>query len=93
MNMLLPKYHILSKSLLAILLAFMLSSALAGDTKKDAKSDYSSGEIVLPGETDGGEGKKCLTVCEKWGESCIINPRTGSRKCRRVCKEFGQECF
>jgi len=93
MNMLLAKHHILSKSLLAILLAFMLSFAFAEDTEKDVKSDYSPGEIVLPGDTDGDEEKKCLTVCDKWGETCIINPRTGSRKCRRVCKEFGQECF
>jgi hypothetical protein len=85
--------HLLAKSLLAVLLAFMLSSVFAEDTEKEAKSDYSSGKIVLPGETDGNEGKKCLTVCEKWGEDCIINPRTGSRKCRRICKEFGQECF
>ncbi len=93
MNMFIPKYHTLSKSLLAILMAFMLSFAFAEDTEKDTKSDYYSGELVLPGETDGEEAKKCLTVCEKWGEDCIINPRTGNRKCRRVCKEFGEECF
>jgi hypothetical protein len=93
MIMLLAKYHILPKTFLTILMAFMLSIAFAEDTEKDVKSDYSPGEIVLPSETDGDEGKKCLTVCEKWGEDCIINPRTGSRKCRRVCKAFGQECF
>ncbi len=37
--------------------------------------------------------KKCMTVCEKWGEDCVINPRTGARKCRRMCKKLAQECF
>jgi len=37
--------------------------------------------------------KKCMTVCEKWGEDCVINPRTGTRKCRRTCKKLTQECF
>jgi len=37
--------------------------------------------------------KKCMTICKRWGEDCIINPRTGSRDCRRTCKEFGEECF
>lgn len=51
------------------------------------------GEIVLPDDYNEAEEKKCLTVCEQWGEDCIINPRTGSRKCRRVCKSFTEECF
>ncbi len=51
-----------------------------------------SGDIVFPDDYQGKE-KKCLTVCEKWGQDCILNPRTGSRKCRRVCKQFGEECF
>lgn len=37
--------------------------------------------------------KKCMTVCETWGEDCVINPRTGTRKCRRTCKKLTQECF
>ncbi|MCG8449692.1 MAG: hypothetical protein MI725_08940 [Pirellulales bacterium] len=37
--------------------------------------------------------KKCMMVCERWGEDCVINPRTGVRKCRRVCKKLTQECF
>jgi hypothetical protein len=37
--------------------------------------------------------KKCMMVCEKWGEDCVINPSTGTRKCRRTCKQLTQECF
>lgn len=37
--------------------------------------------------------KKCMMVCERWGEDCVINPRTGTRKCRRTCKQLTQECF
>ena len=51
-----------------------------------------SGSLVIPGDEDQKE-KKCLTICKRWGEDCIINPRTGNRDCRRTCKEFGEECF
>lgn len=37
--------------------------------------------------------KKCMMVCEQWGEDCVINPSTGTRKCRRTCKQLTQECF
>lgn len=52
-----------------------------------------SGSLVIPGEDEDQKEKKCLNVCKKWGENCIINPRTGNRDCRRTCKEFGVECF
>ena len=54
------------------------------------------GSLVIPGESgskDGEGSKQCLNVCKKWGENCVINPRTGARSCRRACKEFGEECF
>ena len=44
-------------------------------------------------EKDDASKKKCMTVCEKWGEDCVINPRTGARKCRKMCKKLAQECF
>ena len=44
-------------------------------------------------DEEGKDEKKCMTICKKWGEDCIINPRTGTRDCRRMCKEFGEECF
>ena len=52
-----------------------------------------SGSLVIPGADEDKKEKKCLNVCKKWGENCIINPRTGNRDCRRTCKEFGEECF
>ena len=52
-----------------------------------------SGSLVIPGEDEDKKEQKCLNVCKKWGENCIINPRTGNRDCRRTCKEFGEECF
>jgi len=65
---------------------------LAG-ASQDKKSEPEPGSLIIPGENQGKEKKKCLNVCKKWGETCIINPRTGSRDCRRTCKEFGEECF
>lgn len=61
-----------------------------------------SGTILLPDDYDLGKNKEkdedkkekqCMTVCERWGKDCVINPRTGASKCRRACKEFGKECF
>ena len=65
---------------------------LAG-ASQDKKPEPESGSLIIPGESQSKEKKKCLNVCKKWGEKCIINPRTGSRDCRRTCKEFGEECF
>jgi len=57
------------------------------------ESEPESGDLIIPGDDTDNADKKCLTVCKKWGEDCIINPRTGARKCRRTCKDFGEECF
>ena len=65
---------------------------LAEDTK-GSKTEPEPGTLVIPGEETEKADKKCLTVCKKWGEDCIINPRTGARNCRRTCKDFGKECF
>ena len=65
---------------------------LAG-ASQDKKSEPESGSLIIPGESQSKEKKKCLNVCKKWGEDCMINPRTGARDCRRTCKEFGEECF
>ncbi len=63
------------------------------DSEQDRKSQPESGTLVIPGEEQDKKQKQCLNVCKKWGEDCIINPRTGTRNCRRTCKQFGEECF
>lgn len=70
-------------------------SFLLADAPGDSKSKPEPGELVIPGDTDttDQDKKQCLNVCKKWGEDCIVNPRTGARNCRRTCKEFGVECF
>jgi hypothetical protein len=55
------------------------------------------GSYILP-EAPGSERKpdKCMTVCARWGEECIIvnkGPGGMQRKCRRTCKQFAEECF
>ena len=77
--------------IVTLCLATLSFSTFADDNEK--KQQPSSGELVLPSDYETGEEKKCMTVCEQWGEDCIINPATGSRKCRRVCKSFTEECF
>jgi hypothetical protein len=53
-----------------------------------------SGSLVLPAAVeDEKDEKKCMTVCQRWGQECMIDTTRGVRKCRRTCKEFGQECF
>ena len=66
---------------------------LFAGTSQDEISEPEDGALIIPGEDQSKEKKKCLNICKKWGENCIINPRTGARDCRRTCKEFGEECF
>jgi hypothetical protein len=56
------------------------------------------GSLVLPATAtdDDRKQKKCMTVCARWGEECmLINRGAGGmeRKCRRTCKQFAEECF
>ena len=76
---------------LAILLALPYGYVFAENGANDAGDKTTT--AVPENRADNQSDKKCLTVCQNWGEDCMINPRTGSRKCRRVCKEFGEECF
>ena len=66
---------------------------VAGAGDENQAQPEKSGPLVLPDNDSDKSEKKCMKVCEKWGEDCVINPKTGSRKCRRVCKNFGEECF
>ncbi len=62
-----------------------------GDVDEDKPR---SGSLVLPAASDEEKSeKKCMTVCQRWGQECMIDATRGVRKCRRTCKEFGQECF
>ena len=81
----------LPRIFLASLLVFAISS-LAVEAAEPTDPAGNTTETPADKAPDKAE-KKCLTVCERWGEDCMINPRTGSRNCRRVCKELGQECF
>ena len=66
----------------------------AAETTELPAAEPESGDLIIPGDEEAGNGQKqCLTVCKKWGEDCIINPRTGQRQCRKTCKDFGEECF
>jgi len=67
---------------------------VAADVTEETTNEPESGDLIIPGEEEVQNGeKKCLTVCKKWGEDCVINPRTGQRQCRKTCKAFGEECF
>ena len=86
----------LKKIAISTLFIFLMTSpfSLSADEKPTNQSTkVIDGELLLPDDYNKAEEKKCMTVCEQWGEDCIINPRTGSRKCRRVCKSFAEECF
>ncbi len=82
-------------SLIMILMMFSLSvsSPVYSEENDDRSVKPLDGELVLPDDYNEADDKKCLTVCDQWGEDCLINPRTGGRKCRRVCKSFTEECF
>ena len=67
---------------------------VTAESTEQPVTEPESGDLVIPGDEEDQSGqKKCLNVCKKWGEDCVINPRTGQRQCRKTCKEFGEECF
>jgi hypothetical protein len=83
-------------SLVMVLTVFSLSVAVpvyAEENDAVRSEKPLDGELVLPDDYSKAKEKKCVTVCDSWGEDCILNPRTGSRNCRRVCKSFAEECF
>ncbi len=83
-----------SVSLVLILMLALFSVPAFAEDNPDAQAEQTiDGELLLPDDYKQAEEKKCMTICEQWGEDCIINPRTGGRKCRRVCKSFAEECF
>ena len=88
------------KLIILILMIFTISISIPvySDEGTDDKSvKPQDGEILLPDDynksDEKSDEKKCVTVCDQWGQDCIVNPKTGSRKCRRVCKSFTEECF
>ena len=63
--------------------------------KKEDEEKPRSGALVIPQEFEQKaekKEKKCMTVCSRWGETCVFDVNRG-RKCRRTCKEFAEECF
>lgn len=81
---------------MTLLMLISLSVSLPVFSEEDKKRSVKplDGELVLPDDYNKkAEDKKCVTVCDRWGEDCILNPSTGSRKCRRVCKSFAEQCF
>ena len=79
-------------------LLFTCSIVLAEEDFSTSNEQTSGSPLVLPedntdADADADAEKKCLTVCKEWGESCVINPRTGNRKCRRTCTQLVEECI
>ena len=88
-------YNKFTNSVLTVLIMFLLSvsAPVYAEDSDDRSVKPLDGELQLPDDYKTAEDKKCMTICDKWGEDCLINPRTGGRKCRRVCKSFTEECF
>ena len=70
-----------------------------GDTQNPQQQEQPlPGTLILPNaepEKPDSE-KKCMTVCARWGEECmLLNRGAGGmeRKCRRTCKQFAEQCF
>ena len=93
MSLIISKKSLITLTLLLFVSVTVSVFADESSTDVDTKDQSLDGKILLPDDYNKSEEKKCITVCEQWGEDCIINPRTGSRNCRRVCKSFTEECF
>jgi len=79
--------------MLLMVLSLSVFAPVYAEDSKDRSVKPLDGELLLPDDYNEVGEKKCLTVCDRWDEDCILNPRTGSRKCRRVCKSFAEQCF
>ena len=80
--------------LIPLFTCFAYGIAFAEEDSYQANEQTSTDPLVLPeGYEDTEAEKRCLTVCQEWGERCVINPRTGNRKCHRTCKQLGEECI
>lgn len=83
---------------------------LPEDVETQQTQEAMPGALLLPEAAgpDVGE-KKCITVCARWGEDCLLTSRGGGaaavpggraaavprykRVCRQTCKQFAEECF
>ena len=84
------------KIFISVFLITCLSYPLFSEDNFEENIKPLDGELLLPeGYSNTAEEKKCITVCDQWGEDCIINPssNSGARKCRRVCQSFAETCF
>jgi hypothetical protein len=98
MNSLRFARHLVAAVVLACSVPAGAEAVLTGDNNdSEAREQPMPGTLVLPGEVkQKQDGKKCMTVCARWGEECVyINRGTGGteRKCRRTCQQFTSECF
>ena len=92
MIMYISKFKFLT--LLIVLLTIGTFSVSEEISEKDIQ--ILDGDLVLPDDQNkNAEDMQCITICEQWGEDCIINPsrNSGARKCGRVCKAFAETCF
>ena len=68
------------------------SQQFAPGGQSDAFRTITPQSIQLVAE-DTDKDKRCMMVCEEWGEDCVVNQDTGEEDCRRVCVKFGEQCF
>jgi len=71
---------------------------LVQNTSPQTRQNPQSGNQIFPDTNDRNEreGRKCMTVCAKWGEECTYTDRGAAgttRDCRRTCQQFTEECF
>jgi len=90
-----------TKLFISVILSLCLIFPISSEETFSEEIRPLDGDLLLPEGYNNlsgdktAEEKKCITVCNQWGEDCIINPssNSGARKCRRVCKSFADRCF
>ena len=89
------------KLFISVIFSLCFIFPLSSEEEYIEKNKPLDGDLLLPEGYNNIQGDetaeemKCITVCNQWGEDCIINPsrNSGARKCRRVCKSFADRCF
>ena len=61
----------------------------------DIQAQPETASLQFPAETEENpDNRRCMTVCSKWGEECImVSVDVVTKKCVRTCKSFAKECL
>jgi hypothetical protein len=81
----------LSWPALALLALCSLGAAATELGAEQSGTTADAPAITTPAAAQTDKPKQCYNGCQRWGQSCNVDPR-GVYKCQRRCEKFGEIC-